>query len=115
MFHDCVVRRDDDFAVGVVLVHRERRNQVDLVAWREAGDFLAHRIDDAGCFVAETCWELDGLDVFVGAPHGLCAVDAYGLDVDADFGRAGSGYVCLDEFEDFRTAGCCEFDGAGHK
>src|ERR1022692_1544003 len=69
MFHDGVVRRDDDFTVGKVLIHREGGDHVDGLADLDTLDVLAHRINDTGSLVPESGWKLDGLYILVLPPH----------------------------------------------
>ena len=54
----------------------------------------------------------DGLEVVVDPPHGLRAIDANRLDVDAELVRARSRNLGLDELENLRSSGLCEFDRA---
>ena len=110
---DGMVRNEDDLAIGRVVVQREGRDDVDFVTDREAAHVLADSIDDARGLVAETCRKLlDGLDVVVDPPHGFGAVDADRLDLDADLVRTWSRNLDLDELENLRSSGLCEFDRA---
>src|SRR6266481_3253355 len=109
-----VIRHEDDFAIGRVLVHREGRDDVDRIADRDASDVSAHGIDDTGRLVAEARGELHRLDIIILAPHRFGAVDADRLDLDADLGRAWSRNCGVDEFEDVRSADLRELDCAWH-
>lgn len=102
-----VGRYKDDLAIGRVVVQREGRDDVDFVTNRESDN-----IDGACGLVAKTCRKLDGLDIVVDPPHGLRAIDANRLDLDADLVRARSRDLALDEFENLRPSGLCEFDRA---
>jgi hypothetical protein len=65
---DGMVRNEDDFAIGPVVVQREGRDDVDFVTCCKAAHVLAYSIDDARSLVAETCRKLlDGLDVVIDA------------------------------------------------
>ncbi len=113
MLHDDVVRHDDDFAVGEVLIHRESGDRADRVTHSDAGDVPAHGVDGAGGFVPKARRVRYGaLDIFVIAPHRLGAVDTDRLDLDTNLSRTRSWHLLIDEFEDFRSSGLCELDGA---
>src|ERR1700720_1043380 len=107
-----MVRYEDDLAIGRVVVQREGRDDIDFVTNRESAHILANSVDGACGLIAETCRKLDGLDVVVDPPHGFGAVDANRLDLDADLVRARSRDLALDEFENLRPSGLCEFDRA---
>jgi hypothetical protein len=53
-----MIRNEDDFAIGRVIVQREGRDDVDFVTRRKAANVLAYSIDDARSLVAETCRKL---------------------------------------------------------
>jgi hypothetical protein len=72
-----------DFTLHSVLIHRERRNRIDLIANGDRGDILADRIDGAHSFIAKTSGELNRLDVFVFAPHRLGAIQSKGFHSNA--------------------------------
>src|SRR3989442_13857614 len=108
MYQQGVVRGKEALAIHKILIPREGRDQFDHVTRREAGDALAHCIDDAGSLVPQACRELYGFDVSVIAPHRLGAVDADRLDVDTNLTRAGGRNPRFDELEDLRSPGLCE-------
>jgi hypothetical protein len=112
MLHDRVVRRNDDLAIRRVLVHRERRDDADVVADCNAAHARTDRIDHACGFVPEARRKLDRLDIDVGAPHGFGTVDTDCLDVNANFIRPGGADLLLDEFQHFGTAGFCKLNRA---
>src|ERR1700732_2532931 len=105
-----MVRYEDDLAIGRVVVQREGRDDIDFVTNRESHHILADSVYGACGLIAETCRNLDALDVVVTPPHGFGAVDANRLDLDADLVRARSRDLALHEFENLRTSGLCEFD-----
>src|SRR5580704_8790822 len=107
-----MVRYEDDLAIGRVVVQREGRDDVDFVTNRESAHILADSVDGACGLIAETSRKLDGLDVVVDPPHGLRAIDANRLDVDAELVQARSRNLGLDELENLRSSGLCEFDRA---
>src|SRR6266404_6644299 len=114
MLHDGIVRHDDDFAIGEVLIHRESWDRADRVTHSDAGDVPAYGVNGAGGFVPEARRVRHGLDVLVIAPHRLGAVDTDGFDLDTNLSRTRSWHLLIDEFEDFRSSGLCELDGALH-
>jgi len=65
MLHHGIVRDQDHLAIGVVLVHREGRNDADSVADRKILYLGAYCIDRAGGFIAEAGRIGDRLDVIV--------------------------------------------------
>src|SRR5712675_2423132 len=69
-------RCEHDLTVHPVLVHRERRNRVDLIANGNRGDILADRIDGAHRFIAKPSWEFNRLDVLIFAPHRLGTIQS---------------------------------------
>ncbi len=112
MLHHRVVRHDDYFTVSEILVHRKRRDYVDLVADCQTFDVCTQCINDAGRLVAEPRGKPDRFDVDIGTPHRLGAVNTDRLDLDANFVRAGGGDFGLDELENFRAASFCKSDSA---
>ena len=107
-----MVRYEDDLTIGRVVVLREGRDDVDFVTCRKAAHVLAYSLDDARGLIAKTRRKLDGLDVVVDPPHGLRAIDANRLDVDAELVQARSRNLGVDELENLRSSGLCEFDRA---
>src|SRR6202035_3450657 len=103
-------RYEDDLAIGGVVVQREGRDDVDFVTNRESAHILADSVDGTRGLVTETCRKLDALDIVVDPPHGLRAIDADRLDLDADLFRARSRDLALYEFENLRPSGLREFD-----
>ncbi|MGF6291762.1 hypothetical protein QFZ98_003622 [Paraburkholderia youngii] len=102
---DRMVRHDDDFAVGEVLIHRERRDHADLVSGREIDDALAHRIDDAGRLVPEPGRKAHRFDVPVGAPHRFRAIETDRLHIDPNFTAAWAADRFFDESKHFGRTG----------
>src|SRR5260370_39716010 len=105
MLHDGIVRHDDDFAIGEVLIHRESWDRADRVTHSDAGDVPAYGVDGAGGFVPEARRVRHGLDVLVIAPHRFGAVATDGFDLDTNLTRAMSGHLLTDECEVFRCSG----------
>ena len=107
-----IVRYEDDLTIGRVVVLREGRDDVDFVTCRKAAHVLAYSLDDARGLIAKTRRKFDGLEVVVDPPHGLRAIDANRLDVDAELVQARSRNLGLDELENLRSSSLCEFDRA---
>src|SRR6266853_1140663 len=105
---------ENDLAVSEILVQREGWNRADCVTYSNVSNIFAHRVDNTGSFVSQTCRKFYGFDIFVIAPHRLGTVNADRFDLDTNFTRAGSGNLRLDEFEDFRPSGFRKLDGARH-
>src|SRR6185436_17426510 len=110
MPHNGVVRDDDDFTIGVILVHGKARDYVHLLAYFNTCDRITHRIDDAGGFVSQPSWKFHRFDVLILAPHRLGSVDADGLDLDSNLVCAGFRDLRLDELQYFWRPGSRELD-----
>jgi hypothetical protein len=72
-----------DLTVHPILIHRERRNRVDLIANGNRGDILADRIHGTHRFIAKSSRELDGLDVLILTPHRLGTIQSNGFHPNA--------------------------------
>src|SRR6266446_8096824 len=101
-------RCEHDLAVHPVLIHRERRDRVDLIASGNRGDILADRIDGAHRFVAKPSWELDRLDVLIVEPHRLGSIQPNSFHPNPHL--SGSRFWNIDVFElqNLRPSGLCK-------
>src|SRR2546427_10644779 len=96
---------EPDLTVHPVLIHRERRNRVALLATGNRGDILADRIDGAHRFITKSSGELDRLDVLIFAPHRLSAIQSNGLNPNAHLARSRRGNFDILKSQNLRPSG----------
>jgi hypothetical protein len=110
--YHCGSRRKHDVAIHTVLLHRESRNDIDGIAEADVCHARSNRIHEASGLVAEPRWKLCLLKILPTPPHRFGAIKAKRLYPDAHLAARGARGLCIDDFEDVRSACFVELNDA---